>query len=289
MKKTTRTGLFYSAIFVFLVASFLAVLYAQGYKFSFAEKKFLKTGSIVLSANGDADFYLQDAYTGSTSFLNNTLVIRKLLPGNYYVKAMKGDSNIWKKNVVVEEGLVTEFPHILLLSGSDESRIAIRKEIGVLFSPTPSPSPRPSPSRTPTPTPTKTTKPSASKTPTPIPFPEDSQAVLIKSKLYFNNNGTPELLASNVKGFSISPDKNKIVWWNTKYEVWVSWVNGTNYQPYKNSGDTRMIYRVSFNFDAVRWFRGEDHLVLRTPHKGAPANYEIFEIDTRGGMNTTPL
>src|SRR5437870_1972190 len=122
MTKKTRRIIFYLAIVVFLCLSYVAVLYAQGYKYSFADGKFYKTGSIYLKANRAADVYLNNLPTGSTSFLNHSFTIASILPGQYEVALADKDLYPWHKEITVQEGLVTEFPKIILLDVSPAGR-----------------------------------------------------------------------------------------------------------------------------------------------------------------------
>ena len=83
MTKKTKRVLFYAAVAVFLFLSYIAVLYAQGYKFSFDDFRFYRTGSMYVKANSDAKIYLDDKLIGATSFLGNSKNINGLLPGIY--------------------------------------------------------------------------------------------------------------------------------------------------------------------------------------------------------------
>ena len=84
---------FYSAVAVFLLLSYIVILYAQGYKYSFSENRFFRTGAVYLKADTSADVYLNDKLLGNTSFFNNSYRIEGLLPGRYVLK--KGsDANI---------------------------------------------------------------------------------------------------------------------------------------------------------------------------------------------------
>src|SRR3989344_3229997 len=154
MTKRTKRWLFYSAVVIFALSSYVVILYAQGYKYSFSEAKFFKTGSIFLKTNEDAKVYLNDKYLNSTSFFGNSYTISGLLPGQYTVRVQKDNFNFWIKKVLVEEGLVNDFSRILLLPELGEAKDNLKIEIkNILY-----PIPKPLPSKTPLPSPTPTPK-----------------------------------------------------------------------------------------------------------------------------------
>jgi len=271
MTKRTKRILFYSAVAVFLVLSYVIILYAQGYKYSFSENRFFKTGAVYLKVNTDADVYLNDKLTGNTSFFGNSYRIEGLLPDKYMIRVQKNNHSTWQKQVTVDEGFVSEFSKILLLSEDEKGLEELDKEIALIF---------------PAPTPTsKTTRGATSPSPTPTPTPAVELFVIKKGVLSTTSEtpilqarGESEKIASNVKGFALSKDKNKLAWW-TANEVWVIWLNDADYQPYHKKGDKELITRFSTQIKKAAWFRDEDHLILDS------GSYKILEIDTRGGIN----
>jgi hypothetical protein len=280
----TRRVLFYVFLLIFLFASYIAVLYAQGYKYSFKEKKFLHTGVISLKANEDAKVFLNDNLKGSTSFLGNSFGIDGLLPGSYDVSLRRENYSPWQKKIQVQEGIVTDFSRILILSQSDEDSVGISLEASRSFSqadsvllklkPTPTPSPSKAPVSTKKPNPTLT--PSISVTPTPA-F-RDGEFVLQGANLFRQTDGLLEIFAKDVIGYDITENKRKILWW-TENEIWVAWLQDTDYQPYYKQGDKEMITRFSSPITSAAWFRGEDHIVVDS------LGYKVVEIDKRGGTN----
>lgn len=245
-----------------MLLSYVTILYAQGYKYSFLENRFFRTGAIYLKANIGADVYLNDKLLGNTSFFNNSYRLEGLLPGKYTIRAQKENYSSWQKSVTIDEGFVSEFSKILLLPQNEKELEEMEKEVALLF-PTPTPKPKPSPSSTPTPTPTVE------------PF-------VIKKGTLSTTGNSPEKLADNVKGFVVSKDNNKLAWW-TANEVWVIWLNDANYQPYHKKGDKELITRFSTQIKKAAWFRDEDHLIIDSN------GYKILEIDTRGGINIVEI
>lgn len=274
MTKRTKRILFYSAVAVFLVLSYVVILYAQGYKYSFSENRFFKTGAVYLKVNTDADVYLNDKLLGNTSFFGNSYRIEGLLPRKYTIKIQKDNYSSWQKLVTVDEGFVSEFSKILVLPEDEEGIQELDEEIALLF-PTETPlkrghSPKTALFSIPT---------SASE---PFIIKKGVLFTVSKEVLGEDSHAKPETsavkIADNVRGFVLSKDKNKLVWW-TANEVWVMWLNDAHYQPYHKKGDKELITRFSTQIKKVVWFRDEDHLIMDS------SGYKILEIDTRGGIN----
>jgi len=287
MSKLTKRLLFYTAVAFFLSLSYFILLYAQGYKYSFTEAKFLRTGAIALKTNESAKVYLNDQLQGETSFLNNAYSVSSLMPLRYKVSVIKDGYAPWVKTVNVEEGFVVDFPKIMLLPEEKEAEEALFHEVDLLFS-----SLTPVPTLTPSPTPSRSkAKPSVS----PSAAQAISQPYVLDSKsniLYQNTPDGLEKIADNVKGFRLSENNNKIAWW-TLNELWVMWLNNTDYQPYYLKGEKELITRFQTTIQNGSWFRDEDHVILELEQRDANNRpyivYRIIEIDTRGGVNIVEL
>ncbi len=133
MTKRTKRWLFYSAVAVFLLLSGIVILYAQGYKYSFSERKFLRTGAISLKVNRNAKIFLNDELQGNTSFFNSAYGIDRLLPEDYRLAVEEDGYSTWQKTAVVEEGFVVDFPNILILPEEGEKEQKLFEEVDLLF------------------------------------------------------------------------------------------------------------------------------------------------------------
>ncbi len=290
MTKQTKRILFYSAVVIFVLLSYVVILYAQGYKYSFSEAKFFRTGSIFVKANEDAKVYLNDKFLNSTSFFGNSYTISGLLPRQYTVRLQKDNFSSWQKKVSVEEGLVNDYSRILLLPKSGDEDIPLKQEIIDLLYPIPKPtldsknSPQATPSPLVKPTPKQSLKSSPTQTPTPPPVGGSTEPFYLKNGVLFKNmeNGETERLAYLVAGFVVSSDGKKITWWNEN-ELWVMWVSDTDYQPYHKAGDKDLITKFSVKIKNAAWFRDNDHIVVDS------AGYKVLEIDKRGGLNVVEV
>jgi len=251
--KSTKRLLFYSAVAVFLILSYVVILYAQGYKYSFSENKFFKTGAVYLRVNTSANIYLDDKFLGNTSFFNDSYRIEGLLPDKYTVKVQKENHSTWEKVIIVEEGFVSEFSKIMILPQEEDGIKNLEEEINLLFL-------------------QKTPLSKAAST---------SEPYVIKKGIFSTTGETPKKIADNVKGFIVSKDKNKLAWWTINNEVWVMWLSDTNYQPYHIKEDKELITKFSTQIKKAAWFRDEDHLIVSLEKDG----YKILEIDIRDGVN----
>ncbi len=267
MTKRTKRALFYSAVVVFALLSYVVILYAQGYKYSFSETKFFRTGSINIKANESAKVYLNDKFLDSTSFFGNSYTISGLLPGQYTARLQRDNFSSWQKKISVEEGLVNDFSKILLLPNDETTKQELKKEIQLLLYPPVEFSLQPSP------VPSKTSKSTPNLTPNLEPF-------FIKTFiLYQTVDSKPVPISSGVAGFAFSPDKQRIVWWNNNNEIWMLWLNDMSYQPYKKAGEKEFITRSPDIIKNTAFFRGNDHVVVDS------SGYRVIEIDKRGGLN----
>ncbi len=279
MTRTTRRILFYIAIAIFLAVSYIVILYAQGYQYSFDQHHFVRSGAIYLKANTTARVLVDGKEVGSTSLLGNSASISNLVPGTHTVSVEKDGYSSWHKKIPVTAGFVEDFTHIMLLPQAGQDKEDVRQEIQALLYP-PTPSPSPSPTRTASPTPKKPTpQPTPTRSPSPSPTPDHSgQYYLENGSLFVNAPDGYIRLAGDVVSAALSEDGEKIAWFSDG-QIWVYWFSDTNYQPFHHAGDIALITRFSSSIKAMHWFRDNDHIVL-------DANgFKVIEIDTRPGLN----
>ncbi|OGM97540.1 MAG: hypothetical protein A2817_01995 [Candidatus Yanofskybacteria bacterium RIFCSPHIGHO2_01_FULL_39_8b] len=289
--KKTKRFLFYASVAIFIILSYVIILYAQGYKYSISQVKFLRTGAISLRMNVSARIFLDDKLDGSTSFFNNAYSIDRLLPGTYEISVQKNGFSSWEKTASVEEGFVVDFSAIILLPKEGEKKQKLFEEVALLFknlAPIPVIQPKPSSSSRP--------KIKQSPSPSPSPTQESIQELYIldskEGKLYDNTDGQFKEIANNVLGFRLSKNKNKIAWWNSN-ELWIVWLNDQNYQPFYKKNDKEMMTRFQIPIQNGAWFRDEDHVILELEQhdsRNRPYSiYRVIETDKRGGVNIVEL
>ena len=277
MTRRARRILFIISATIFLFVGYIAVLYAQGYKYSFSDGRFTRTGAIYLKSNTDAKIYINDRLVGTTSFLGNTFSKSGLLPKQYAVRVIRDGYTSWQKKVTVQEGFVSDFENVLILPESEDETSKIIAEIDSSLYPTQTPSPSISLLKSPTPTPKPAQTPYLKPAPSLEPY-------YIKNKiLYHVISDKPEIITKNVSSFILDDDESRIAWWNENNELWVMWLKDTDYQPHHKQGDIELITRFSTRIKNIAWFRGNNHIVV------ASLGYKIVELDTRGGINIIKL
>ena len=116
MKKRTRSILFVICVILFLLIAPVVVLYSQGYRFDFQEKRVTQTGAFyfkVLPEN--AEIYINGKFKNTTSAFTNSSLIKNLVPRTYNVEIKKQGYHIWQKNLEVREKQVAEAKNIVLI------------------------------------------------------------------------------------------------------------------------------------------------------------------------------
>ena len=249
MTKRSRRIIFYICVLLFVAVSYVAILYALGYKYSFDDQRFFRTGAITITVNTSAQVYINDQLTDSTSLLTNTAGLDGLLPGVYSVRIQKDAFSVWQKNITVYESLVTDFPNVLLVSTDEQGSQELEDEIVATFTEQAS---------------------------------QSSEFVIQQRILYRIVDEKKEKIASNVYGFSVSEDESRVLWW-TPREIWVLWLTDVSYQPAKSAGNRELIAKSTSQIKRAEWFRSPNHIVLEAN------GYKIAEIDTRGEVNVIKL
>lgn len=259
-----RRILLYIAFLVFAAASYALILYAQGYSYSFEDFEFVLTGALTIDASEQANVFIDGEHAGTTSVLSHEFNKGRLLPDTYSVRLQKDGFSEWSKSVIIQEGLVTDFPHVVLLSLEEERASSSRGAIEKSFQ-------RSFPRATPTPDPLQS----------PSPSPEPSREVFILEAGRLSMDG--RTIATGVNGYAESPDGDKLLWW-TRNELSVMWMRDTEYQPFRLSGEQETITRLSNVIDRAGWWPDGHHVTVRTGTK-----YRVIELDDRGGSNIIEL
>ncbi|MEK7645594.1 MAG: hypothetical protein AAB374_00590 [Patescibacteria group bacterium] len=281
MTRTARRILFYCAIAIFIGVSYIVLIYAQGYQYSFKEGKFIRSGALYINVNTSASILIDDKLKTSTSLLGNSASIGGLLPATYTVSVQKEGWSSWQKKVTITAGFVEDFSHVMLLPQTGQDKENVRQEIHDLLYPVvASSSVSPSPSRSPSPTSTpKKTKSNPTPPSTPLPTPDRSKPYYMdEGALYINvADGSAVRITGNVTAIP-SDDGQKLAWFSNG-QLWVYWFTDTNYQPVHRAGDIALVAHFTNPIKAVRWFRDNEHIALDA------SGYKIIEIDTRPGLN----
>jgi len=98
MTKKTRTILFLVFLFIFLSAAPAVVLYSQGYRIDFDNKKISRTGGLFLKIEPkQVEIYLDGKLTEKTDFFFGSVLIENLLPKKYEIEIKKPEFATWEK------------------------------------------------------------------------------------------------------------------------------------------------------------------------------------------------
>lgn len=129
MIKRTRTILFWTCVFLFFIVAPSTVLYSQGYRIDFTEKKITQTGGLFLKAlPKQAEVYLDGKLKDKTDFLFGSILIENLLPKKYKIEIKKTGFQLWEKTLETKEKEVTEARNIVLFP-QDPSFITLSRNV----------------------------------------------------------------------------------------------------------------------------------------------------------------
>ena len=77
--------------------SYIVLIYAQGYQYSFKEGKFIRSGALYINVNTSASILIDDKLKTSTSLLGNSASIGGLLPATLHSQCSKEGWSSWQK------------------------------------------------------------------------------------------------------------------------------------------------------------------------------------------------
>ncbi len=112
-----RTFSFAVFVCLFFVTAALALFYAFGYRFSFARGIFIYTGSVTIKSTPETvSIRIDDTLIPEKelSFLNQSIHIAGLAPGEHFLEVSAPGYRPWSKRVTVRSGLSTEFWNVFL-------------------------------------------------------------------------------------------------------------------------------------------------------------------------------
>lgn len=279
MTRNTRRILFFCATALFMGVSYIVLVYAQGYQYSFSEGRFIRSGALYVNVNTSASIFVDGKLEASTSLLGNSASVGGLLPDSYIVSVRKEGWSMWQKKVTIVAGFIEDFNNIMLLPQIGQDKENVRKEIyDLLYPAVASSSISPSPLLSSSPKPKTKTK--TTPTPTPLPTPDKTRPYYIDNgSLYVNISDGPAIhLGNNITTAFPSNDNQKLAWFDGG-QLWVYWFTDTNYQPVHYAGDIALIANFSHPIKTIGWFRDNDHIALDA------SGIRVIEIDTRPGLN----
>ena len=136
MKQKTRKILFFLCVFLFILSAPVVVLYSQGYRFDFENRKLTQTGGLFLKViPKDIEIYLEGKSAGKTDFLFGQTLIDNLLPEKYNIKVKKEGYFDWEKNLEIKEKEVTGAKNIVLFPTETNFKLLSKRINNAWFSP----------------------------------------------------------------------------------------------------------------------------------------------------------
>lgn len=119
MTKKSRTILFFSCLFLFIILAPTMVLYSQGYRLNLhpeeGSKFITQTGGLFVSAKPkQADIYINDVLERKTDFFFGSALVENLLPKKYKIRIEGQDFFPWEKTLEIREKEVTEAKNVIL-------------------------------------------------------------------------------------------------------------------------------------------------------------------------------
>jgi len=115
MKKKNRLILLSFCIVLFFIVAPSILLYSQGYRFDFENKRIVKTGGIFIEiSNTPAEVYINQKFVKKTGFFSNTVLIENLIPKKYNIEVKNNGFQTWQKNLEIEEKKVIKAENIFL-------------------------------------------------------------------------------------------------------------------------------------------------------------------------------
>lgn len=119
MTRKTRRLLFYSLVFLFLIAGLAVVFYCDGWRINAQDGsiKLQRTGAIFIQTDpqGVNIKIGKEIFADKSGLFQKGTLAGELLPGNYEVEIKKNNYLSWTKNIAVESGLVSEASRIVLI------------------------------------------------------------------------------------------------------------------------------------------------------------------------------
>lgn len=250
-----RRFIFWVFVSLFIIASIIIILFAQGWRFDFDSFRAVKTGGIFIKTTvTGAKIYVNDKYTGSTAgILNYTKLIDDLTPKNYNLFIHKEGYYPWNKTIEVKNGLVTELVFVTLFP------LDIKK--------------------------IKITELPAQKI---LAFDVSDKTIKIvnNKKTGIKVYDTSGQFISSEKievttSILVSPDRNKKLY-TVGNQIWVDYLNDVKEEPAKKAGEKEIIVASESPILFLDWLKDSEHIIWFSG-----GELTIAERDNRGGKRNS--
>lgn len=253
MTRKYRQFIFWIFVILFIIASIIITLFAQGWRFNFESLRIVKTGGIFIKTTvSGAKIYVNDGYTGSTGgILNYTKLINNLTPKNYNLFIYKEGYYPWNKLVQIKDGLVTELVHINLLPLELKRVVVAELPIQNIAE---------------------------------FRVKDETIKIITNKKtgsaIFYNFDGklTPNKSFETATSTElISPDKNKKLR-VLNNQILIDYINDVKEEPAKTAGEKEIIATSESPILFFDWFKDSEHIIWFADNE-----LTIAERDNRGG------
>lgn len=252
-----RRFIFWIFVGFFIVASIIAILFAEGLRLNLKSLKFIKTGGIFIkTSQSGAKIYVNDKFIEKTTgLLNYSRLVSGLIPGHYNIFVYKEGYYPWNKTIEVKNGLVVEINHILLfplnlqkvkiaqLTAQTMSDFAVKNETIEIRN-----------------VDTKTIK------------TYDFGGKLISSVKFKVATSSGEI---------ISPDEIKKVY-VSENKIWIDYLKDEKEEPIKKPGEPEVVSEYEAPIKFFNWLNDSQHIIWF-----ANSELGVTERDDRGGKRNT--
>ncbi len=289
MTTRQRKLLFWTACGLFIVLSPLVALYSLGYSFDFETGMPVKTSSLRLSANTEANVRINGVSVGSTSFFSGSFSQSRLLPNQYMVELQKTGFRPWAKTVRLQPSEFMDFPKVILIPDEiktelyatvsfDPKTLAVRGGELIVAG---GPDIKKSKNQKPSPFPAQLTL---------ITIPEAVVRLASANQIptildgiqfdktlpsYLDQSGRPLIQPIHAREF---PGDGRTAWFNDR-SVFITWAVQTSYQPFIDAFTTSSPVIFNAPIREVVWHKDGEHLYVL-----AGESLYFIDIDFRGAI-----
>ena len=133
MTKKARMILFFICAVLFFITAPSVVLYSQGYRLDFDQKKLIKTGAFYAKVlPKGAEVFIANELKKKTDFFFGSIFIENLLPKKYAIEIKKQGYQSWKKDLEIQQAQVAEAKNIILVPNNLNLEL-LEKDINQFF------------------------------------------------------------------------------------------------------------------------------------------------------------
>jgi len=116
MSLLIRRIIFYGVLIIFIIAAPIIIIYTAGYRYNFKQKKFLKTGAIIITTNpSEAAIWLNNRLRQEQTPAR----LLNLTPGDYALRLTQTDYHSWEKIIKVESEQATFIDKVTLFKKTE--------------------------------------------------------------------------------------------------------------------------------------------------------------------------